>query len=208
MSTTTEQEILHKLTVLTKDKNSWPLRISNVAVEMSHLSIRVRAKALWLLGEMGLLYAEQVSPHVEAIARFLTAKEALLRERALNALGRIGRGDYSLIEPYLPGMRLLASDGEPPVRLAFIWACENIATNAPELFENDMPLFAALLGDGNDRVRIEAPEIVRVLGKRKPDYVMPYLSLLKESVENDPERVVRIHVAGVIRAAEKNGSAK
>lgn len=199
----TEQGILSRLTALTKDKSSWPLYIPEVATAIEHPSARVKAKALWLLGEMGLLHPERVSPYVEVIAGFLCAGEPLLRERALNALGRIGRGNHILVEPYLPQMRLLACDSEPSVRLAFVWACENIATNAPELFENDMLLFSALLDDENDRVRIEAPEIFRVLGKRKPGYVTPYISKLQELTENDSNSVVRIHAAGAIRATRK-----
>ncbi len=52
-----------------------------------------------------------------------------MRERTVNALGRIGRGRYSVIEPYGTGLFRFASDEEPKVRLSFIWAAENIATN-------------------------------------------------------------------------------
>jgi len=82
----------------------------------------------------------------------------------------------------------------------FIWASENIATNSPELFKNIMDTFRVLLDDKHIRVRMEAPEIFRVIGKRKPDYVVPYLSKLKEMSENDEDRVVRIHSAGAIKA--------
>ena len=65
-----------------------------------------------------------------------------------------------------------------------------------------MPLFAALLYDTDDRVRMEAPEMFRVLGKRRPELVRPYLERLKSVSETDPNRVVRIHCLGAIRAAE------
>ena len=198
-----ETEILVELRQITVQKEGWTDSIERVGGFLSHVSLKVQAKALWLLGEMGLLHPKMVGHYVEAIADFMSADESLLRERALNALGRTGRGKHALIEPYLPQMRQLASDSEPSVRLAFIWACENIATNAPELFVRDMPLFASLLGDENDRVRIEAPEIFRVLGKRKSEYVTPYLAKLQELSESDPERVVRIHAAGAVRAARK-----
>ena len=64
-----------------------------------------------------------------------------------------------------------------------------------------MPVFAKLLHDGDDRVRMEAPEIFRVLGKRRPEFVTPYLELLRRMSETDGNRVVRIHCAGAIRAA-------
>ena len=64
-----------------------------------------------------------------------------------------------------------------------------------------MAVFAELLGDRDDRVRMEAPEIFRVLGKRRPEFVTPYLETLRRLSETDPNRVVRIHCAGAIKAA-------
>jgi hypothetical protein len=86
--------------------------------------------------------------------------------------------------------------------LAFIWASENIATNAPDIYEGHMPIFEKLLHDADDKVRMEAPEIFRVLGKRRPEFVKPYMNLLLQISETDENRVVRIHCLGAIRAAE------
>ena len=88
------------------------------------------------------------------------------------------------------------------VRLAFIWASENIATNKPGIYEGYMQVFEKLLHDANERVRMEAPEMFRVLGKRKPELVKPYLGLLKEISETDDNRVVRVHCLGAIKATE------
>ena len=163
--------------------------------------MKIQAKALWLLGEMGLAYPRQVQDIVPTIASFLDSPEPLLRERAVNAIGRIGRGEYSFIEPYWTGLFRFASDEEPKVRLSFIWASENIAMNTPDIYENQMPVFAELLHDSNDKVRMEAPEIFRVLGKRRPEFVRPYLEQLRQIAENDRNRVVRIHCLGAIKAA-------
>ena len=65
-----------------------------------------------------------------------------------------------------------------------------------------MELFVELLNDSDDRVRMEAPEIFRVLGKRRPELVQPYLQELANLSENDPNRVVRIHAFGAIKAAQ------
>ena len=65
-----------------------------------------------------------------------------------------------------------------------------------------MPVFAELLHDADDKVRMEAPEIFRVLGKRRPEFVRPYLELLRQISETDGNRVVRIHCLGAIKAAE------
>jgi HEAT repeat protein len=50
---------------------------------------------------------------------------------------------------------------------------------------------------------MEALEIFRVLGKRKPEYVRPYLEQLLERSETDHNRVVRIHCLGAIKAMEE-----
>jgi HEAT repeat protein len=136
------------------------------------------------------------------IAAFLDSPVPLLRERAINALGRIGRGNCQAIQPYLVRLFRFASDEEAKVRLSFIWASENIAVNTPDIYENFMPVFEKLLHDADDKARMEAPEIFRVLGKRRPEFVKPYMNLLRQISETDENRVVRIHCLGAIRAAE------
>ena len=44
---------------------------------------------------------------------------------------------------------------------------ENIATNTPDVYEGHIQVFEKLLRDENDKVRMEAPEMFRVLGKRR-----------------------------------------
>ena len=196
------ESVLYKeLGLLTKDRDKWEDSIPYIASLLDHESVKIQAKALWLLGEMGLAYPRQVQDIVPTIASFLDSPEPLLRERAVNAIGRIGRGEYSFIEPYWTGLFRFASDEEAKVRLSFIWASENIATNTPDIYEYQMPVFAELLHDSNDKVRMEAPEIFRVLGKRRPEFVRPYLEQLRQIAENDRNRVVRIHCLGAIKAA-------
>ena len=85
-------------------------------------------------------------------------------------------------------------------RLSFIWASENIATNTPDVYGDYMPIYEELLNDTDDKVRMEAPEIFRVLGKRRPEFVRPYIEKLRMISETDRNRVVRIHSLGAIRA--------
>ena len=197
----TEAELYKELGLLTKNKDRWKEAIPCVSSLLSQDSVRIQAKALWLLGEMGLVYPQPVQDAVPTIASFLDSQEPLLRERAINALGRIGRGSYSVIEPYWTGLFRFALDEEPKVRLAFIWASENIATNTPDIYGEHMPVFENLLYDVDDKVRMEAPEIFRVLGKRRPEFVRAYLEQLRQISETDPNRVVRIHCLGAIKAA-------
>ena len=196
----TESELYKELGILTKEKDKWKESIPYVSSLLAHESVKIQAKALWLLGEMGLLYPQSVQDTVPVIASLCDSQEPLLRERAVNALGRIGRGSYQIIEPYWAGLFRLASDEAPKVRLSFIWASENIAANTPDVYENYMPVFAVLLHDADEKVRMEAPEIFRVLGKRRPEFVRPFVEQLKIISESDENRVVRIHCLGAIRA--------
>ena len=204
MSETEDKVILKKLREITKDKNHWSETIDYVGEKLDEeYSVEVRAKALWLLGEMGLNYPVQVKQYVEDIADYMDDNHMKLRERSLNALGRIGRADKDMILPYFDELMTMGNDESDDVRLAFIWACENIATNAPELFCESLNIFYELLFDSGERVRMEAPEMFRVMGKRKPEHVEPYLEKLEWISENDEHRVVRIHSAGAVRVTKK-----
>ncbi len=195
-----ESELYKELGILTKERNRWKESIPYVSSLLNHGSEKIQAKALWLLGEMGLVYPLSLQDAVPVIASFCDSPVPLLRERAVNALGRIGRGSFRVIEPYWENLFRFASDEKPQVRLSFIWASENIATNTPDLYANYMPVFEKLLHDEVDRVRMEAPEIFRVLGKRRPEFIRPYAKLLQRTSETDSNRVVRIHCAGAVKA--------
>lgn len=198
-----ESELYKELGQLTKDRNRWEENIPYVSSLLSYDSVKIRAKALWLLGEMGLSHPESVSDAIPQVATFLDNPAPLLRERAVNALGRIGRANYQAIEQYWPRLFSLATDDQAKVRLSFVWASENIATNTPDIYEKKMPIFQELLRDEDDKVRMEAPEMFRVLGKRRPDFVIPYLEQLRRVSKTDENRVVRIHCQGAIRATEQ-----
>ena len=195
-----EAELYRQLGELTKDRSRWKESIPYVSSLLSHESVKIQAKALWLLAEFGLEFPLLVKDAVPEIASFCNSPVPLLRERAVNAIGRIGRAGFQLIEPYWQDLFRFASDEEPKVRLGFIWASENIAVNTPGIYACYMPVFEKLLHDPDDKVRMEAPEIFRVLGKRRPEFVRPYADLLRQISETDDNRVVRIHCQGAIRA--------
>lgn len=199
-----ESELYKALGLLTKDRSRWEENIPLVFSLLSHESVKIQAKALWLLGEMGLAHPLSVTNEVSAVAAFLDSASPLLRERAVTALGRIGRGRFQTVEPYWNGLFRFASDEAAKVRLSFIWASENVATNTPDVYEKHMPVFEKLLHDADDNVRMEAPEIFRVLGKRRPAFVVPYMELLRQLSQTDSNRVVRIHCLGAVKAASEN----
>jgi len=43
-----------------------------------------------------------------------------------------------------------------------------------------MSIYESLLYDTDDKVRMESPEIFRVLGKRRPEFVRPFLEQLQK----------------------------
>ena len=188
-----ESELYKELGILTKARDRWKESIPYVSSLLDHESEKIRAKALWLLGETGLVYPLLLQDTVPVIASFCNSPVPLLRERAVNALGRIGRGSWQVVEPYWEGLFRFAGDEDAKVRLSFIWASENIATNSPDLYGQYIPVFEKLLHDADDKVRMEAPEIFRVLGKRRPEFVRPYAELLQRISETDHNHVVRIH---------------
>ena len=50
----TESELYQQLGALTKKKDEWEASIPYVLSLLDSASVKIRAKALWLLGEMGL----------------------------------------------------------------------------------------------------------------------------------------------------------
>ena len=198
-----EAELYKDLGKLTKEKNKWKDSIPYVSSLLKHESVKIQAKALWMLAEMGLGYPELVKDSIQDIVSFCDSPKPLLRERALNALGRIGRADHQLIKPYWKDLFRFSADEEPNVRLSFIWASENIATNTPDIYAEHMSVFEKLLHDPDDKVRMESPEIFRVLGKRRPEFIIPYIEQLQKMAESNSNRVVRIHSLGAIKATTK-----
>ena len=200
-----DKVILKKLRDITKDKKCWNENIDYVAEKLDTVySVAVRSKALWLLGEMGLMHPEEIKRYVEDIAGYLDDGSPKLRERSANAIGRIGRADPNLIIPHLDRLMKMRHDESENVRHAFIWACENIASSAPEIFCEKLEIFHEMISDSGKKVRIEAPEMFRVVGKRKPECVKPYLEMLERVAESDENPTVRIHAAGAIRITKKS----
>ena len=115
-----ELELYKELGSLTKNRDSWEESIPYICSLLSHESVKIKAKALWLLGEIGLAYPWAMHDGVSLIASFCNSPVPLLRERAVNALGRIGRGDYTVIESCWTELFRFASDEESKVRLSFI----------------------------------------------------------------------------------------
>lgn len=200
-----DNDVLGQLRDINKNRECWRENIDDVAAKLNgDYSVAVKAKSLWILGEMGLNYPAEIEAYLEDIVGYMQDDDSKLRERSTNAMGRIGRADKNLVIPYLDKLMNMRFDESENVRHAFIWACENIASNAPELFCEKLEIFYELIFDSGKKVRIEAPEMFRVVGKTKPDCVKPYLDKLEWIAQNDENPIVRIHSAGAVRITKKS----
>jgi hypothetical protein len=66
-----EKEIMEELRSLTKRKDKWQTSIEDIAIMLNGIySSKIKAKVLWLLGEIGLKYPLQVQFHIDKIAFF------------------------------------------------------------------------------------------------------------------------------------------
>lgn len=200
-----DNDVLRQLRDINKNRECWRENIGDVAAKLNgDYSVAVKAKSLWILGEMGLNYPAEIEAYLEDIVGYMQDDDSKLRERSTNAMGRIGRADKNLVIPYLDKLMNMRFDESENVRHAFIWACENIASNAPVLFCEKLEIFYELIFDSGKKVRIEAPEMFRVVGKTKPDCVKPYLDKLEWFAQNDENPIVRIHSAGAVRITKKS----
>lgn len=162
------------------------------------------ARSYWAIGQIGIKRPALVEYLIEKAFTDTKHENAGIRENALFAIGRTGRAKIDLVNKRIKEIVQLHKDKIPKVRLAMIWACENIANTDAALFTEYIPVFETLLDDENEQyVRGEAPEIFRVIGKYKPELVEKSLLKLKGKLD-DPCRVTRIHSAGAIRVIEEN----
>ena len=65
-----ESELYKELGILTKARDRWKESIPYVSSLLDHESEKIRAKALWLLGETGLVYPLLLQDTVPVIASF------------------------------------------------------------------------------------------------------------------------------------------
>lgn len=156
-------------------------------------------KVLWTLGQVGCNAPFLVNDCIDKIEPLLKHSATKVRCNAVWCLGRIGRNDAEVAKKEVKKIMEIANDEMPEVRMNVIWAAENIAVNNPELFTDYFSVFLKLLDDSDTQyVRREAPEIFRVLGKRKV-YVPESIPKLEKMAESDEDRVVRIHSAGALK---------
>lgn len=62
-----DEKLYRELGQLTKNKTIWKQNIPYVASLLKNQSPKITAKAMWLPGEMGLIYPQEVAPAANAI---------------------------------------------------------------------------------------------------------------------------------------------
>ena len=75
-----ESELYKELGTLTKEKDRWEENIPYISSLLAHESVKIQAKALWLLGEMGLAYSSAVQDAVPSIASFCNSTVPLISD--------------------------------------------------------------------------------------------------------------------------------
>ena len=194
--------MIKKLREIEKDKTLWKDNFPFVCSCIE--DPEAQPKAIWMIGEMCFAFPELLTNSLfEQLSTFLRSTNVLLHERAICAIGRIGRSNGDIVKPYLDELLLGLQSPESTIRMNTIWASENIATTHVEFFEKKMDAFLPCLYDENEKVRMEAPEIFRVIGKRQPELVIPFIDILYKISQTDENRVVRIHAKGALKAVEK-----
>ena len=63
-----DEKLYRKLGQLTKEKTVWKQNIPYIASLLENQSPKITAKAMWLLGEMGLMYPQEIAPYTKSIA--------------------------------------------------------------------------------------------------------------------------------------------
>ena len=92
-----DNNLLMQLRDINKNRECWDDNIDDVAAMLKeNYSVAVKAKALWILGEMGLRYPAKIERYVGDIVRYMEDDDSKLRERSTNAMGRIGRAEKIL----------------------------------------------------------------------------------------------------------------
>lgn len=191
--------MMAKLREIEKDKTVWKANFTFVCSCLD--DAETQPKAIWMIGEICFAFPELLTDSLfEQLKSFSKSTRILLCERAICAIGRIGRSNGQMVKTYIDDLLLNLQSPESTIRMNTIWASENIATAHPDFFEGRINAFIPCLYDKNERVRMEAPEIFRVIGKRQPMLAIPFAEMLEKIAQSDENRVVRLHAQGALKA--------
>jgi HEAT repeat protein len=155
-----------------------------------------RHEALLAIGAIG----PAAHAAVPAAIKAMQDADPNVRYAACYALGKIGP-PAAAAKPFL--QQQMAAD-DPFLSLVSIWALARIEPDCSDTAPKSVPLLIRALGDSEPLVRLEAATSLRCLGplgKAAAD-------VLKKTVRDDPNELVRDMAAEALRAMEPVGAGK
>lgn len=88
-----EKDALKELRAITKNKECWKENTDNVASKLNeNYSSSVKAKALWILGEMGLKYPEEIEGYVNDIVCYMERRKSQIAGKINKCSGKNRQG--------------------------------------------------------------------------------------------------------------------
>ena len=129
-----ETELYKELGILTKDKERWEESIPYVASLLSHESVKIQAKALWMIGEMGLAYPQSVKADAPVIAYFgpFVAFLAISTSFFGHYMGA-REGLNGIIVKLTPGAKMVSKRRNRIITLFFLLTLWFVATVNPSI---------------------------------------------------------------------------
>ena len=202
------KELIQKIKTISRNGFHNIETISNEDIDFLTQNIKstdneIVEKIYWAIGQIGIHSPERIKHLINYAFDDLENECPIIRENALFAIGITGRANINLIQDKINEIVKMNKDKNAKVRMAMIWACENIANSKADLFKPYIKIFEEMLDDEDEQyVKKEIPEIFRVIGKYNPELVEKSLEKLKGKL-NDNNRVMRIHIKGAIKIIEK-----
>ncbi len=126
---------------------------------------------------VGLQLDTKPGPHVQAIAKFLTNSDGLIRMHAAEALGRLGTLQPAEVRPEIPKLVGMLSDSQAAVADAAVNALAQLKT---QIRERELQQLADMSQNGQPAIRARAIRTLGLMGDRATPYVTAMVSLLND----------------------------
>lgn len=165
----------------------------------------VRISAFSILGEIGMEYPELVRNAMTDLIIMLSDPNEKIRAAAVYTLGRIGRSDFDLVIGCIGEILKLTDDPYTEVRMAVVRGAENITEGAARKLYPYLPIFALMLSDREEEIRLEVPSIFRRMAELGAGDLSAYLPVLREMAHNDINRAVRLRAEAAVASIVESG---
>ena len=128
------KELIQKIKTISRNGFHNIETISNEDIDFLTQNIKSADKELvekiyWAIGQIGINKPEKVEHLINYAFEDLKNECSAIRENALFAIGRTGRANINLVKDRINEIVKMNKDNNAKVRMAMIWACENIANS-------------------------------------------------------------------------------